>query len=121
MHRLFNLKPFEYINHAEKCGLFRFRHLDSAADFEKASLHAVSTCQKLLDQISASDALAINRLDRLSNILCAVVDTAEVIRNVHPDKAYVLSANNVHSTLSNFMNNLNVNVDLYNVPLFIIN
>lgn len=57
----------------------------------------------------------VKNLDRLSDLLCSVVDLAEFIRNAHPDQKWVASANNLYESLSEFMNVLNTHVGLYNV------
>ena len=57
----------------------------------------------------------VKNLDRLSDLLCSVVDLAEFVRNAHPDPKWVTSANNLYESLSEFMNVLNTHVGLYNV------
>ena len=57
----------------------------------------------------------VKNLDRLSDLLCSVVDLAEFVRNAHPDPQWVASANNLYESLSEFMNVLNTHVGLYNV------
>ncbi|KAJ3087388.1 Mitochondrial intermediate peptidase [Quaeritorhiza haematococci] len=55
----------------------------------------------------------VKRLDKLSDILCSVVDTAELVRNVHPEAGWVEGANRAHAVLSNFLNRLNTHSGLY--------
>ena len=57
----------------------------------------------------------VKNLDRLSDLLCSVVDLAEFVRNAHPDPKWVASANNLYESLSELMNVLNTHVGLYNV------
>ena len=57
----------------------------------------------------------VKNLDRLSDLLCSVVDLAEFVRNAHPDPKWVASANKLYENLSEFMNVLNTHVGLYNV------
>lgn len=52
-------------------------------------------------------------LDRLSDILCLVIDMSELIRNTHPDEAWVIEAERAYERLGSFMNSLNTNQDLY--------
>lgn len=52
-------------------------------------------------------------LDRLSDILCLVIDMAELIRNTHPEEAWILEAERAYETLGSYMNSLNTNQDLY--------
>ena len=65
----------------------------------------------------------VKNLDRLSDMLCGVIDLAELLRNAHPDPVWVRSAEEVYEKLCEFMNVLNTNVGLYEVrksciPLF---
>jgi len=57
----------------------------------------------------------VKNLDRLSDMLCAVIDLAELVRNAHPDRTWVDAANQAYETLCEFMNVLNTHVGLYEV------
>ncbi|KII94096.1 hypothetical protein PLICRDRAFT_153449 [Plicaturopsis crispa FD-325 SS-3] len=57
----------------------------------------------------------VKNLDRLSDMLCGVIDLAELIRNAHPDAAWVDGANEAYEKLCEFMNVLNTHVGLYEV------
>jgi mitochondrial intermediate peptidase len=57
----------------------------------------------------------VKNLDRLSDILCGVIDLAELIRNAHPDEMWVEAANNAYEKLCESMNVLNTHVGLYQV------
>lgn len=57
----------------------------------------------------------VKNLDRLSDMLCSVIDLAELIRNAHPDRAWVEGANAAYEKLCEFMNVLNTHVELYDV------
>ena len=57
----------------------------------------------------------VKNLDRLSDLLCGVIDLAETVRNSHPDRAWVEAANTAYETLCEFMNVLNTHVGLYEV------
>ncbi|PFH49704.1 hypothetical protein AMATHDRAFT_62721 [Amanita thiersii Skay4041] len=57
----------------------------------------------------------VKNLDRLSDLLCGVIDLAELIRNAHPDRVWVDAANQAYETLCEFMNVLNTHVGLYQV------
>ncbi|KAI6047941.1 mitochondrial intermediate peptidase [Pisolithus marmoratus] len=55
----------------------------------------------------------VKNLDRLSDLLCGVIDLAELLRNAHPDRQWVQSANDSYEKLCEYMNVLNTNVGLY--------
>ena len=57
----------------------------------------------------------VKNLDRLSDLLCGVIDLAELVRNVHPDPAWASGANAAYEELCEYMNELNTHVGLYEV------
>jgi len=57
----------------------------------------------------------VKNLDRLSDMLCGVIDLAELVRNSHPDRLWMEAANHAYESLCEFMNILNTNVGLYEV------
>ena len=57
----------------------------------------------------------VKNLDRLSDMLCGVIDLAELVRNAHPDRMWVDAANHAYEMLCEFMNVLNTHVGLYEV------
>lgn len=57
----------------------------------------------------------VKNLDRLSDLLCGVIDLAELVRNVHPDQAWNEGANEAYEELCEYMNELNTHVGLYEV------
>ena len=59
----------------------------------------------------------VKNLDRLSDMLCGVIDLAELVRNAHPDRIWIDAANKAYETLCEFMNVLNTHVGLYQVSL----
>ncbi|KAJ7786506.1 mitochondrial intermediate peptidase [Mycena metata] len=59
--------------------------------------------------------LVVKNLDRLSDLLCGVIDLAELVQNAHPEQLWVEAANFAHEKLCNFMNVLNTHTGLYAV------
>lgn len=57
----------------------------------------------------------VKALDRLSDLLCGVIDLAEVVRNVHPEAEWGEGANEAYEELCAYMNTLNTHVGLYQV------
>ncbi|TPX60876.1 hypothetical protein SpCBS45565_g07392 [Spizellomyces sp. 'palustris'] len=102
-------------------GLFGFAALDRPEGFIRAARAAIDEVNQIVERVCAATRehnisemkKTVKRLDRLSDILCSVVDTAELIRHVHPDGRFVRSANDAHGILSNFMNQLNTHQGLY--------
>jgi len=59
----------------------------------------------------------VKNLDRLSDLLCGVIDMCELVRNVHPDESWVIEAERAYERLCSFMNGLNTDQGLYKVSL----
>lgn len=51
--------------------------------------------------------------DDISNTLCIVIDAAELCRNVHPDQEFRDAADECITSLSDYMQQLNTHVGLY--------
>uniref|UniRef100_K3X1H8 Peptidase M3A/M3B catalytic domain-containing protein n=1 Tax=Globisporangium ultimum (strain ATCC 200006 / CBS 805.95 / DAOM BR144) TaxID=431595 RepID=K3X1H8_GLOUD len=86
-------------------GLFQLPNLHAPQDFYRLTAEVKREC----------DALKHNRmhLDEISNAICSVIDAAELCRNVHPDEGYRNAASECFTDLSDFIQNLNADVDLY--------
>jgi intermediate peptidase len=68
-----------------------------------------------IEQAEQALLIMVKNLDRLSDLLCGVIDLAELVRNVHPDPEWVEGANLAYEQLCEYMNELNVHVGLYEV------
>ncbi|KAL7751666.1 Mitochondrial intermediate peptidase [Sorochytrium milnesiophthora] len=104
-------------------GLFGNALLSSAAGLQQSS-HAIveAAMQRVHDIVNTTskpDSVAYRRkflvkdFDQLSNAICMLTDTAEFLRNAHPDAQYVVAANRVYGELSSLLNELNTNVQLF--------
>ena len=102
-------------------GLFLHDRLRSPTSINLLARGTLVRAQSLTDRILRAREsrdelrLVLKNLDKLSDILCGVIDLAELIRNSHPDPAWVASANEAYDTLCEFMNVLNTHVGLYEV------
>jgi intermediate peptidase len=102
-------------------GIFGYATLTSPRGLEAiagATLHrAQLLTERILRAKQSRDEMfkVVKNLDRLSDMICSVVDLAEFIRNAHPDRGWVESANNLYESLSEFMNILNTHIGLYDV------
>lgn len=102
-------------------GIFGHPTLTSPAALETIAEATLKRAQLLTERIlrapqSRSEMFkVVKNLDRLSDLICSVVDLAEFVRNAHPERAWVESANNLYEGLSEFMNVLNTHVGLYDV------
>ncbi|KAI0257186.1 hypothetical protein BJV78DRAFT_1160799 [Lactifluus subvellereus] len=100
-------------------GLFGQPSLVSPSSFHNLALATLIRAQLLTDRIlrarQSPDELlrVVKNLDRLSDMLCSVIDLAELVRNAHPDPEWVNSANGAYEQLCEYMNVLNTHVGLY--------
>lgn len=80
-------------------------------------LRAQVLTERIMRARESSDELkkVVKNLDRLSDLLCGVIDLAELVRNAHPDPIWVDAANTAYERLCEFMNILNTHVGLYDV------
>ncbi|KAI0068138.1 mitochondrial intermediate peptidase [Artomyces pyxidatus] len=100
-------------------GLFGQPALISPSSFHDLTVATLVRAHLLTERIvrarQSRDELlkVVKNLDRLSDMLCSVIDLAELVRNAHPDPAWVDSANEAYEQLCEYMNVLNTNVGLY--------
>lgn len=84
---------------------------------ESTLVRAQLLTQRILDAQQSDHELAhaVKNLDRLSDMLCGVIDLAELVRNAHPDRLWVEAGNHAYETLCEFMNVLNTHTGLNDV------
>lgn len=84
---------------------------------ESTLVRAQLLTERILRARESRDELlkVVKNLDRLSDMLCGVIDLAELARNAHPDPLWMEAANHAYETLCEFMNVLNTHVGLYEV------
>ncbi|KAI0652026.1 peptidase family M3-domain-containing protein [Trametes meyenii] len=108
-------------NVATPTGIFGHRILTTPAAFDDLAdstlRRATLLTARILRARESRDELfkVVKNLDRLSNMLCGIIDLAELLRNAHPDPMWVQCANDVYEKLCEFMNVLNTDVGLYEV------
>lgn len=103
-------------------GLFSQPALTSPDSLPSLAAHVVSRVQLILARLhrapSAGHAeleLVVKNFDRLSDLLCGVIDMCEAIVTLHPDKKWRRKAEETHEGLCRLMNEMNVDVRLYDV------
>lgn len=105
-------------NFNKETGLFLNPYLTSPSGLRRFSKDSLAKAQALTDQIVndlSEKGLRnyITNLDRLSDILCRVIDLAEFVRISHPNQSFLKAAQQCHEEMFEFMNVLNTNVGLY--------
>ncbi|CDS01983.1 hypothetical protein [Sporisorium scitamineum] len=109
-------------------GLFEIPSLTSPQNFLILAQQTLARAQLLVDRIDragSADATTpegvkelrevVRNLDRLSDLLCGVIDMAELVRNAHPDPEWAEAANAAYEYLCGYMNVLNTHTGLYSV------
>ncbi|OBT66602.1 hypothetical protein VE03_03904 [Pseudogymnoascus sp. 23342-1-I1] len=98
-------------------GLFQNRYLVDAKGFERFAdtnlQKAKRIVHKVLSASSKHEYQSIARdLDRLSDMLCRVIDLSDFVRATHPDERIQYAASRAHSMMFEFMNVLNTTTGL---------
>lgn len=117
----FDQPPSKQSFSSRHSGLFTHPGLTSPSSLQLLADGTLKRAQQLTNRIVAAsnsrDELfkVVKNLDKLSDMLCGVIDMAEFVRNSHPDYEWVRSANDAYEKLCEFMNVLNTHVGLYKV------
>ena len=93
-------------------GLVQNRYLTSPAGFEVFANNTVQKAKRLVEGILNANTVdeymkVARNLDRLSDLLCRVIDLSDFIRAVHPDYRIQQAATNAYSMMFEYMNVLN--------------
>lgn len=104
--------------HTVSTGLFMNSLLARPEGFEEFTKRNLRLAAALAEKVSSAEdgedlRAVIQDLDRMSDLLCSVIDMSEFIRTMHPDTAFVEAAENAYDEMFEFMNTLNVHVGLY--------
>ena len=93
-------------------GLIGNKYLTKPKGFQRFADVSLAKCRQLVDKTlaakSSDDYRAIPKdLDRLSDLLCRVIDLSEFIRTIHADQIYSNAATESHARMFQYMNELN--------------
>ena len=81
---------------------------------------SILIANKIVDQVCAANEQhevlkTVKRLDALSDLLCSIVDAAQLIRSVHTQSKFVIAAEKVQDLVGNYINQLNTHSGIYQV------
>ncbi|KAG0297173.1 Mitochondrial intermediate peptidase [Dissophora globulifera] len=109
-------------------GLFLYPNLKTPDTFLESVNAAIARGHLLVERIANAPGQGshemrkvIKLFDRLSDVLCKVIDAAEVVRCLHPDPKWRQSAETVYEELFSWMNTLNTDPRLYGVLRQVLN
>ncbi|KAK3620082.1 Mitochondrial intermediate peptidase [Elasticomyces elasticus] len=103
--------------HGKNAGLFQNRYLTHPAGFQEFASITLTKCKKIVAAVlsyqTTSDLKNVARdLDRLSDLLCRVIDLSDFVRSVHPDRKIVAAATEAYGRMFEYMNILNTTTGL---------
>jgi mitochondrial intermediate peptidase len=98
-------------------GLFGNRYLTSPKGFELFANTNLRKAKRIVDKVlgaaSVEEYKTIAKdLDRLSDMLCRVIDLSDFVRSTHPDVRIQAAASQAHATMFEYMNILNTTTGL---------
>jgi intermediate peptidase len=103
-------------------GLFGNATLRSPDDFISLAHATIEKAKVIVARITkapeaglAEMRMVVQNFDRLSDVLCSVIDTAELVRHAHPDPQWAEASNEAYEMLCSYMNVLNTHTSLYQV------
>ncbi|KAJ4392486.1 Mitochondrial intermediate peptidase [Neurospora sp. IMI 360204] len=111
-------KQFSGDKHGRNVGLFRNAYLTSPHGFLDFAQVSLGKARALVDKVLNAQSLdeyraVVRHLDRLSDILCRVLDMADFVRVTHPDQAIQKTASVAWDMMYEYMNQLNTMTGLY--------
>jgi mitochondrial intermediate peptidase len=114
---IFNHKSATSTATAARSGLIGNTHLTSPRGFQRFAERSVAQCKKLVERTLAAETTEEYRriprdLDRLSDLLCRVIDLSDFIRSIHPSNDVAAAASAAYSLMFQYMNELNTTTGL---------
>ena len=101
----------------EPSGLIGNKYLTSPRGFQRFAEVSLQRCKRLVEKTLAAstvdDYKAIPKdLDRLSDLLCRVIDLSDFVRSIHPDNKIQAAATGSYALMFQYMNELNTTTGL---------
>lgn len=98
-------------------GLFRNAYLTGPAGFGTFARVSLRRARKIVDKVLSASTLEdyraiVRDLDRLSDILCRILDMADFVRVTHPDPRIQRAASEAWALVYQYMNELNTTTGL---------
>ena len=98
-------------------GLFQNRYLTHPAGFQTFAEITLQKCKKIVSRVLVYQSVEeykriVKDLDRLSDLLCRVIDLSDFVRSVHPDSRVQAAANGAYGMMFEYMNVLNTTTGL---------
>ncbi|KAI5302668.1 Mitochondrial intermediate peptidase, partial [Ascosphaera pollenicola] len=96
----------------KRTGLLQNQYLTSPKGFHDFAIASLRRCQDIVERVLAAITFeeyknVVKDCDRLSDMLCRVMDIAEFIRMNHPNPEFQATAGDAHAMMFEYMNVLN--------------
>ncbi|KAH8764476.1 mitochondrial intermediate peptidase [Hyaloscypha finlandica] len=98
-------------------GLFQNRYLTEPRGFEDFANTTLRKAKKIVEKVLAASSAdqyhrVVKDLDRLSDLLCRVIDISDFVRATHPDRRMQAAATRAYAMMFEYMNVLNTTTGL---------
>ncbi|MCJ1234039.1 Mitochondrial intermediate peptidase [Varicellaria rhodocarpa] len=98
-------------------GLFQNKYLTGPHGFMEFAQESIKRCQVIVDRVLNISTVEgyksiVKDLDRLSDLLCRVIDLSDFVRATHPDASFQNAAAEAHGGMFDYMNTLNTTTGL---------
>ncbi|KAL1877215.1 Mitochondrial intermediate peptidase [Paecilomyces lecythidis] len=102
---------------SKRTGLVQNQYLTSPEGFREFAHASLQKCQRIVAKVLAASSLEEYRsmardLDRLSDLLCRVIDLSDFMRSIHPDRRVQEAATQAYALMFEYMNVLNTTTGL---------
>ncbi|CAK7567376.1 MAG: Mitochondrial intermediate peptidase [Sporothrix epigloea] len=100
-----------------RVGLFRNAYLTEPEGFLRFTYASLNKAQRIVDKVARASSLEdyrsiVRDLDRLSDLLCRVIDLCDFVRNTPPDARTQQAASEAWAMMYQYMNQLNTTTHL---------
>ncbi|KAK5126293.1 hypothetical protein LTR85_010529 [Meristemomyces frigidus] len=125
LRQIFDSAPFwkdfssktKYHYGGKSAGLFQNRYLTRPEGFQDFANVTLQKCKRIVANVlsyETTDGLrrVARDLDRLSDLLCRVIDLSDFVRSVHPDRKVQAAATKAYASMFEYMNVLNTTTGL---------
>lgn len=98
-------------------GLIGNLHLTEPKGFQRFAESSLQKCKELVERVLSASTLEEYKrlprdLDRLSDLLCRVIDLSDFVRTIHPNPNIATAASGAYSLMFQYMNELNTTTGL---------
>ena len=102
----------------QPAGIIGNKYLTHPEGFVDFVTITIQRCNAVVQKVAAAQSVQdykhmVKDLDKLSDLLCRVIDLADFVRGTHPDRKFQLMAVKAYSTVFQYMNQLNTTPVLY--------